>query len=113
MDDTRLLHAKSDAGDALETLYEIYRERQGDRSEVGTALRKAFTAARESFHLLVELMQPAFPICGDHHVLGAKCYRHAEHEGGHRSDLGQTWTDESNRKAGDEIAKLYKAGSRD
>lgn len=113
MDDTRLVTAKSDASDALIALYAIFRERQGDSSEAGVKLRKAFNAAREAFELIVDLMAPDFPICGSYHSLGAKCYRHGEHEGVHVSDLGLTWTDDSSRRAGDAIANSFGAGARD
>lgn len=52
------------------------------------------------------------PECGVHSCVGSRCIRAPRHDGEHRSEYGSTWTDESNRRYGDSIAKTMK-GRRD
>ena len=51
-------------------------------------------------------------ICGKHSCLGSKCAREAGHDGPHRTGYtnypNREWTDESDRRAADAIAKSMK-----
>jgi len=44
-------------------------------------------------------------VCGDFNTVGSMCTKPAGHDGGHRSQWGAKWTDESNAIAGQWMSK--------
>ena len=112
MNDSRLWEIKDDIEIAMRGVRNITdgpRISPPNESDKAYALLQHLVVAHRQ---VVELIHRDMPLCLTYSGFGSCCYRQVEHDGSHRSEWGNTWTDESDRLAGDAIAKSMQ-GRRD
>lgn len=114
MHDSRLIQMWAMAQDcqnlAEELLDETDSRKDNPHDLIAIARAQKFAAALEQASRAA-YSEPK--LCGKHSCLGSKCVREEDHEDPeHRSEYGTKWTDESDRRAGEAIARSME-GKRD
>jgi hypothetical protein len=113
LNDTRLWRIKDDIEDLLQQVRSFTSGPAAKDPVDGAAMRTLLKLVSSAHEVTTELMdRETMPLCRRVSAVGSTCYRQAEHEGGHRSQWGSTWTNESDRATGDAIAKSME-GKRD
>jgi hypothetical protein len=113
--DSRLNHMRATLDAAVEVAAEMYAENLDPHDAISLERAEKFILAAGQAIAAMSIYSPVVGVeaeCGKYSCLGSLCVQPAGHTDAHLSAYGYQWTDESDRKSAEAIAKSME-GKRD